>query len=60
MNHESNDFAGYRFTPRTARDVSYYYAGRHFKPEHHKFPWGWAVVLLAGVVLCAWLASQGV
>lgn len=60
MNRESNDFAAYRFTPRQARDVSYFYPGRHFKPAHKSHGIGWAIACIAAVVLVGYLLSKGV
>lgn len=60
MNHESNDFAAYRFTQRTARDVSYYYPGRHYKPAHKSHGFRWAIACLMASVLIGYLLSQGV
>lgn len=50
---EETDFAAHRFTQRTARDVSYYYPGRHYKPEHH-VPWRPIVFTLAAALI-VWL-----
>lgn len=51
---EETDFAAWRFPQRMARDVSYYYPGRHYKPEHH-VPWRAAVCVLAAGLI-GWLA----
>ncbi len=60
MNHESTDFAAYRFSQRTARDVSYYYPGRHFKPEHESHVMQavrWIVCLAAAAAVGAMCAG---
>ncbi len=55
VNHrhgEETEFAGHRFPQRLARDVSYYYPGRHYRPEH-RFPWRGALCFAGFAVI--WL-----
>jgi hypothetical protein len=55
-----NEFADQRFPQRMARDVSYYYPGRHFKPAHKSHGIGWALACIAAVALVGYLLSRSV
>lgn len=59
MNHESTDFARWRFTPRTSDRVREAYAIEHTtrKPDAHRFLNRAMVALL---LLCALLLTLGV